>query len=359
MTDAWADSLIRMTLGGYRLERCIGQGGFGYVFEVVAASTGASFAMKVLSPSKAFDAEALLDFDNEGILLARLNRCSSVINLVDSGSETISVTLAESSISVPLPLKYHVLSLASGSLDELLSSPETRDKLAWSDRIGLWRGAVKGVHQMHLKSVAHRDLKSSNCLLVVVGGRSDVRLADLGRSKDYTRAPHLPNEIYLSGRGDLRHAPPEFLLLQGGSAREDFRNADLYGLGSLLTELATGQPMTALAMASWSDARKLGLEDFHAGRIRDLATLRPQFRSAIELVSETFPPPIRRTATDLLSQLCDPDPSQRRPQRSPGRRYHPDDGLEWLLRRADILGRQLTVAPKRHKMMSRSDERSA
>ncbi|MBL0886206.1 protein kinase domain-containing protein [Myceligenerans indicum] len=359
MTDAWAESLIKMTLGGYRLERCIGKGGFGYVFEVVAVDTGTSFAMKVLSPSKAFDAEALLDFDNEGALLAKLNRCSSVINFVDSGSETIPVMLAESAAPVPLPLKFHVLALASGSLDELLASPETRDELAWPARIGLWRGAIKGVHQMHLKSVAHRDLKSSNCLLIVAGGRSEVRLADLGRSKDYARAPRHPADVYLSGRGDLRHAPPEFLLLQGGSAREDFRNADIYGLGSLLAELATGQPMTALAMASWSDVQKLGVEDYRAGRIRDLATLRPQFQSAIDLISETFPQPIRRPAADLLSQLCDPVPSDRRPQRSLGKRYHPDDGLLWLLRRADILSRQLAVAPRRRRMMSRSDERSA
>jgi serine/threonine protein kinase len=208
-----------MTLGGYRLEKYIDKGGFGYVFQVTRLDTSTSFAMKVLSPAS--DAAAHFDFDNEGALLKKLNPCSSVINLVDSGFESVPVTLASGS-AVPLPVKYHVLSLASGSLNELIQSPDMLTKLAWLERVSLWRGAVKGVHQMHLKSVAHRDLKSSNCLLMVVGAKSDVRLADLGRSKDFSQMPEHPANAYLGGRGDARFAPPEYLLLQGGSTEADF-----------------------------------------------------------------------------------------------------------------------------------------
>jgi eukaryotic-like serine/threonine-protein kinase len=357
MIDAWAQSLTGMELGGYRLDRFIQNGEFGYVFEVMKLDTLARFAMKVLSPAKSADASAHVDFDNEGALLKKLNSCSSVINLVDSGSDEVCVTLGGA--DVPLQLKYHVLTMASGSLDELLRSPETIGQLTWSDRLSLWRGAIKGVHQMHLKSVAHRDLKTSNCLLMVDSSRTEVRLADLGRSKDYTRPPSLPPLFYLAGRGDVRFAPPEYLLLQGGSTELDFKNADVYGLGSLLAELATGHPMTALALSSLHDIRQDGIADFNAGVRRDLATLRPQFRAAIEGLAEDLPSSIRRDVTDLLQQLCDPMPDARQPKRGTGRRPVSGNGLLWLLNRADILQRQLSVAPRRIRYRAQTIERSA
>lgn len=354
MTDAWIESLLGMTLGGYRLERFIEKGGFGYVFEVTRLETSAPFAMKVLLPGS--NTEAHLDFDNEGFLLRRLNVCSRVINLVDSGCENVPITLGGSG-AVPLPIRYHVLSLASGSLGELIQSPALLNELSWCERILLWRGAVKGVHQMHLKSIAHRDLKSSNCLLMVVGTTTQLRLADLGRSKDFTQTPVHNSSAYLGGLGDARFAPPECLLLQGGSSESDFRNADLYGIGSLLVELATGHPMTALAMTSWVNIRNLGIKDFHAGITRDLATLRPQFHAAIAGIEEDLPAPIRQDVSRLLSQLCDPVPSARQPRGAMGRRHVPDNGLLWLLRRADIFSRQLAVAPRRRRY--RTMERSA
>jgi serine/threonine protein kinase len=356
VTSPWIIPLTGSTLGGYRLDKCIGEGGFGLVFEVTKLDTAAQFAMKVLPPGATITSQ--IEFENEGVLLRKLNACASVINLVDTGSENIPMTVEGG--CVPLPVNFHVLALASGSLEELIVAPGTLDKFAWSERVSLWRGAVKGVHQMHLKSVAHRDLKSSNCLLMVVGTRSEVRLADLGRSKDSTQPVMHHPQAYLSGLGDFRYAPPEYLWYQGGATMSDFKNADLYGLGSLLAELATGHPMTALAMTSWSDARTDGLADLRAGVTRDLATLRPQFRVAIDGVADEVPLAIRPSVANLLTQLCDPVPHARQPQSALGRRrYTPDNGLLWLLRRADIVRRQLDVAPRRRRYTSPTTGRTA
>ena len=256
MTSPWVGPLTGMTLGGYRLERCIAEGSFGLVFEVTKADTLASFAMKVLPPSG--HAGSYLDFDIEGILLKKSIKCSSVINLIETGVDSVTVTLPGGAV-VPLDVKYHVLSLASASLEELITDPGTLIKLAWPERISLWRGAIKGVHQMHLKATAHRDLKSSNCLLMVGGSKVELRVADLGRSKDFTQAPMNSADTYFGGLGDFRYAPPEYLWMQGGAKADDFRNADLYGLGSLLVELSTGHPMTALSSDLMDRQGTLGL----------------------------------------------------------------------------------------------------
>lgn len=337
--DPWVAALVGQVLGGYRIDSYRRGGNFGRVFETTKLSTGSRFAIKVLVPTGV--AQAVTEFDNEGVLLQKLINSSAVINLVESGTEMISVNI--NGTPIQLDFRYHVLALASGALDELISDPVSRAALPWQERLSHWRGAIKGVHQMHLNNVAHRDLKCSNCLLMLQGRNSEVRLGDLGRSKDFSLAPSLPRNEYLTGRGDLQYAPPEYLYYQGGSTETDFRNADLYGLGSLLVELATGHPMTAHAIGSWMSAISQGLQDFHSGNLRDLAALRPRFHRAIEQLSAEFAPAIRHDAVVLVRQLCDPVPSARQPKRPPGKRHVPDKGLLWLLRRADILSRLVSV----------------
>lgn len=340
----WVAALSGQQIGGYRLGAYLGGGQFGMVFEATGPQAGSPHAIKLLTPSN--DPDAAADFETEGRLLRTAVKCSNVINLIDSDSDSVQMNL--NGFDINFSFRYHVLSLASGVLEELILDPAIRAQLTWPDRLSHWRGAVKGVHQLHLHNIAHRDLKSSNCLLMVSGRRTEVRVADLGRSKDLTLPPTVAPNHYLAGRGDLRYAPPEYLWLMGGSTAADFKNADLYGLGSLLVELATGHPMTASAMGDFGAQLHAAQQDLINGVTRDLATLRPRFRRVIDEVGEEFPRSIRHDAVTLLTQLCDPVPSQRLPLRRTGKRIPHDDGLVWLLRRVDILSRQLAVEGRRH-----------
>lgn len=352
-----ADSLIMALpgqhLGPYRLQGCIGRGGFGLIFQASSRTTQAQVAVKLLMPSN--DPHAAAEFDAEGDLLRKLNKCEGVVTLVDSGIADIPVSI--NGLDVPLPFKYHVLSLASGSLDELTSDPGRLAALAWVDRISLWRGAIKGIHQMHLKAVAHRDIKTDNCLLMVSGKRTEVRIADLGRSKDFSVTPTLLPQDYFHGRGDLRFAAPELLWSQGGQNGSDFRAADLYGLGSLLAELVTGHPMTALAIGSWQTAVNEGQRDFLAGIRRDLTVLRPQFRRAVDEVADQMPRSIRLDGAAILTQLCDPVPIARFPPRRTTNKRVIEPGLSWLLRKADILVKRLSIEQKNQRRAAECERR--
>lgn len=339
--QAWANALAGQQVSGYVLGSCIGHGGFGLVFEATSDATGTKYAMKVLVPTG--DPGSSAEFEREGVLLKHLVTCSSVINLVESGSDTLMMQLGPTGLTVPVEIRFHVLVLASGDVGELTADPDLLNKLDWSERLWLLRGAVKGVHQMHLRNVAHRDLKSANCLLVVQGSRSEVRVADLGRAKDFTHAPTLAPFDYLRGRGDFRFAAPEYLWMQGGSDETSLRSADLYGLGSLFSELATGHPMTALAIGSWQSALTSSQIDFNNGIRRDLAILRPQFRRAIEEIGDELPKSIRQGGVELLTQLCDPVPADRHHRTKLGRKVVNQAGLEWLIRRVDILGKQVSI----------------
>lgn len=345
-------ALSGQVLGPYRLNGFLGGGGFGLVFHATNLKTSAAVAVKILVPNS--DPHAAVEFDAEGVLLGKLNNCDAVVNLIDSGTSDIPMTVP-GGLVVPFPFRYLVLSLASGVLNELTRDPVRLAALAWEDRLNLWRGVVKGIHQMHLKAVAHRDIKADNCLLMVSGNRTEVRVTDLGRSKDFSLSPALLPQEYLQGRGDLRFAPPEFLWFQGGYGAAEFRAADIYGLGSLLTELATGHPMTALALGSWQTVAAEGQRDFIAGTRRDLAILRPQFWRAVNEVADQMPRSIRHDAATLLAQLCDPVPGARFSQRRSNKKFVADPGLNWLIRRADILIKRLAVEQKKSTRTSKSE----
>jgi serine/threonine protein kinase len=353
--NQWAPALVGLELGGYRIGPYLKGGEFGMVFEVTDLATNSPFAMKILTPTN--NAQAAAEFDGEGELLKKLAKRSNVINCFESDTAVVSVDL--NGMQVPLALKYHVMALASGSVDELTDDPVNLAALSWVDRLHHWRGAIKGIHQMHLSRVAHRDLKTSNCLLMLDGGKSEVRIGDLGRSKDFSQPPSLPPNEYFFGRGDNRFAPPEYLWCQGGCTEHDFRCADLYGVGSLFVELATGHPVTALAIGSWEDAQREGAQDRRIKYRRDLAVLRPKFHRAIEHMAVQVPPEIRQEAVKLIRQLCDPVPSQRQPKRMGKPPKAPDEGLGWLIRRADILLGGLTVDRHKWKQSHKATNRSA
>ncbi len=354
--NPWVPALEGQTLAGYHLDTgsYLGGGAFGLVFEVTEVATGSRYAMKILVPG---DPQTAAEFNSEGTLLQKLNHCSEVIDWVDSGVVTLNLNLNGN--QVQLPFGYHVMALATGTLEDLVVDPARRTAMPWLELLSLWRRAVKGVHQMHLNDVAHRDLKSSNCLLIARKKDLDVRIADLGRSKDLSCPPSVAPILYAIGRGDPRFAPPEHVWFQGDHAPEDFRNADLYGLGSLFAEITTGHPITALAIGSAMDLQKARLEgaqDHQRGRRRDLAVLRPKFHRAIDQID--LPPVIRQEARQLLKQICDPVPSERQPKRA-GKRHRPDPGLLWLLRRADIMSHQLSIEERRMKKAEKKLNRSA
>ncbi|GIT79779.1 hypothetical protein LLS1_14480 [Leifsonia sp. LS1] len=340
MTNQWTAALAGQTLGGYKLDRWLGEGAFGIVFEGTNEATGSRVAVKVLTPNN--DLEATTDFQNEGVLLNQLNPCSGTLNFIDGGTGQIEV-VAAGSITIPLDVRYHVLTLASGSLDELILDPASRARLEWVEKLRLWRGMIKSLMQMHSHGVAHRDLKCSNCLLLVSKNETTVRFGDLGRSKDMNVPPVRPVVEYVVGRGDLRFAPPEALFWQGGHAREDLLAADYYGLGSLLVELTTGQPITALAIGDFRMAFEEGRADFQLDRHRDLSALRLKYRNVIASVVAELPKSVQQDATAVLTSLCQPEPSERLAKAPFSRDRTSRDKLAWILRRADIMIHRLEI----------------
>jgi eukaryotic-like serine/threonine-protein kinase len=241
--------LSGQTLAGYRVLNYRGSGAFAHVFNAENVSDGAQVALKVLDPGAGTAQHR--EFDNEGDLLKALLRCSAVVDIEDTLRASVLVsTVLPGGIStqIPVPVRFHVLERADECLDELLLY---RQSLDWGAKLALYRQAALGIHQMHLAHVAHRDSKAENCLVFLrPRNHVDVKISDLGRSRDLRQAGAAKPSEYLWGRGDPSFAPPEMLWLLGTDTPECHMRADFYGIGSILYEVATGQGLTAVALGS-------------------------------------------------------------------------------------------------------------
>lgn len=174
-------------------------------------------------------------------------------------------------------------------------------------------------------------------LFVISRSTTISKISDLGRSRHMGEsAQHQPAD-YLTGRGDFRFAPPEFLFLQGEDTPRAHKCADIYGLGSLLCEVVTGQGITSLALGFGPAIVQQAIDLARVGQKVDLSTLRSNYLPAYRLFEESIPRQIRQPGLRLLKQLCDPVPEARLPVTRTGKRKILDEDLTWLIRPADIL----------------------
>ncbi|WP_084297923.1 protein kinase domain-containing protein [Actinoplanes friuliensis] len=346
---------LGLQFGHYLVKDFINNGGFGMVFEAEDTRNARVVAIKILKLNP--DRGTLAEFDNEDELLFKLRGSSNVIARIDAGTGKIPLTQTPSFMPIELDVHYIVMELAQACLEDLLAY---RDILGWQERIRLFRGLVKGMHQMHLKEVVHRDLKAGNCLVVWQGrGHTETKVSDLGRSRDLKNPPKHHALEYLAGRGDLRFAPPELLWMQGFDNPRVWMQADLYGLGSVLFELATGQGITGVALGSGPDhchrISKMPPNLRRAHFESQIGDMRGRYELAFDMFKAELPKSIANQMTELVRQLCDPDPSKRVP-RVIAKSQTERPGLQWLLRRVDILARMLRNAEAQEEKNRRRKE---
>lgn len=336
-----ADAYLNETLAGrYRLITHLADGGFSHVFKSIDQPSGVLVAVKMLKPDAAVHPESAVEFEHEGELLEALDKSRNVVGLLDSASSVI--TVAVRGAPLPIPVSFHVMDLADGALNELLP---LRDEVDWAVRLRLFRDVVAGVHQMHVKGMVHRDLKSSNVLLFdTETRRPTAKISDLGRSRDLSRPPRFDPDIYPAGRGDRNHAPPEHLWHLGGTDDTAMRRADVYMLGSVLHEIATGQSITSMTLPYWGSHLKvvgnMSQQDREAGFGAAARHMAEAHEAALGLLADETPLEIRRLVVDLVRQMCHPVPI-RRERRFRAERNTPVWGLEWAIRRVDIIIKNL------------------
>lgn len=210
----------------YRLDKLIGKGGMGAVYEALDTRMHRRVAVKILIGSMFGNRQALSRFEREAQASARLNH-PNIIAVHDYG--VISSDGA-----------YLVMELARG---ENLRSVIERERRISPQRAADWFDQIlEGLKAAHGAGIIHRDLKPENILILKGNeGRAHVLVLDFGlaKIKHATTDSQSPTAYFTEPgtvMGTSGYMSPE--QLTGGAVDE---RSDLFSIGVMIVEAITGK----------------------------------------------------------------------------------------------------------------------
>jgi tRNA A-37 threonylcarbamoyl transferase component Bud32 len=208
-------------LGQYTLERKLGEGAMGVVYEAKHGMLKRPTAIKLLRPEVA-DRDALDRFRREVQLTAKLTHPNTV-TIYDYGR-------------TPEGLFYYAMELLSGAtLTQVVDAggPQPVERV-----VRILRDAALALNEAHDVGLIHRDIKPSNIMLARQGGIPDVtKVLDFGLVKNLGQVDDLEQTNTMSIKGTPHYLSPEAIQdPQGIDAR-----TDLYALGAVGYYLLAGR----------------------------------------------------------------------------------------------------------------------
>jgi serine/threonine-protein kinase len=217
------DPFIGKTIAGcYLIEDLLGEGGMSTVYRARHKLVDRPCAVKVMNPALATDANVRERFRREARSTQTIAH-PNVIEIFDQG---------EMADGVP----YIVMELLAGATLSTLCDAGPIDP---ARALPIMIQIARGIARAHDLGVVHRDLKPDNIFIVSRGdGRELVKILDFGiaRSRADTR---------LTNAGEL-FGTPQYMAPERITSGEAGPSVDLYALGIIFFEMATGQlPFTA------------------------------------------------------------------------------------------------------------------
>src|SRR5512132_2141107 len=214
------DPLLGRRLGAYRIEREIGRGGMGAVYEAARVDKEFQRRVAIKLVKRGMDTDFILRrFRKERQILASLDH-PNVAQLLDGGTTDDG-------------LPYFVMEFIEG---QPLYRYCDSNRLSIAQRLKLFLSICDAVHYAHQKQVVHRDIKPSN---VQVTSEGVPKLLDFGIAKLLN--PQIAGDITHDPTATaMRLMTPEYASPEQVQGAPTTPTTDVYSLGVLLYELLTG-----------------------------------------------------------------------------------------------------------------------
>jgi serine/threonine protein kinase/Tol biopolymer transport system component len=222
-------------LGPYRIDSALGAGGMGEVYKARDSRLERTVALKVLGAAVSDNPELRARFEREARAISALNH-PNICTLHDVGEHEGS--------------PYLVMELLEG---ETLADRLRRGPLSFEQLVKIGIEVSDALDKAHRQGIVHRDLKPANVMLT----RAGAKLLDFGLAKPAgaltasgsVGAPLLSAAVTREGPspqlsplttagaivGTILYMSPEQI-----EGREADARSDIFALGTLLYEMATG-----------------------------------------------------------------------------------------------------------------------
>jgi TolB-like protein/cytochrome c-type biogenesis protein CcmH/NrfG len=209
-------------LGPYEIQSPLGAGGMGEVYRATDTKLGRDIALKVLPAEMAQDPERLGRFRREAKALAQLDHPNIVtIHTVEECGD----------------IHFLTMQLVDGlPLDRLIP----QGGLPVEQIIEIASALGDALAAAHEKGIVHRDLKPAN---VMVSNEGRVKVLDFGLAKE-VRGSNLGDATMTSASRTevgVVMGTPAYMSPEQTSARQLDHRTDIFSLGVMLHEMATGR----------------------------------------------------------------------------------------------------------------------
>jgi serine/threonine protein kinase len=232
LTSYQINQLVRgrgkeLSLGAYRLQDRLGEGGMGEVFKAFHQPMNRLVALKVIRKEKLAKPEMVGRFYQEVRAAAQLNHPNVVI-AYDAGQANDT--------------HFFAMELVEGI--DLAKYVKEKGPLPVAPACAFIRQAALGLQHAHEKGLVHRDIKPANLLLTRAPGAQGfglVKILDFGLARlQSLGGDNMGNDLTKTGMvvGTPDYLAPE----QARNSRSVDIRADLYSLGCTFFYLLAGRP---------------------------------------------------------------------------------------------------------------------
>lgn len=309
--------MIGTTIGNYRIEREIGEGGMSHVFvgtTLAAAGTlppGFPIVLKVMSDELAGDATARKRFIKEAQILSRLRHryITRFYEFIDNASGAVLI-----------------MEFVEGTpVDVLLTE---KGSLSPSDAIAVCQCLLEALVYAHGKGIVHRDIKPANLIREKSGV---VKVTDFGIAK-IREGGTSPGQTVLTKAGFLLGTPHYMSPEQIREPKDAGAKSDIYSSGVVLYEMLTGTlPFNSRSLPKLIDA-------IYRGDKPTPSSLRPEIDRELEhIVLKAMHPRMEeryetaREFYEALEEYNARQPFASAPRAAAHASHRASDALQWTL----------------------------
>jgi len=216
------DQLLGRQLDGrFTISEKLGAGGMGTVYRALQASVGREVAVKVIEPHYAGNRHAAKRFLREAKLASRLSQPNTV-GVIDFGQTDDG-------------LLFLVMELLKGRTLQSVLREDGPFSAKRTVRIGVQ--LCDALDAAHALKIVHRDLKPANIIILDdPPGRDLLKVLDFGLAKSF-----LGEDSHSVTKSDVVVGTPSYIAPEVVEGLPPDPRTDLYSLGVILYELATGK----------------------------------------------------------------------------------------------------------------------